>query len=758
MLIRYIELENFLGHESEKLTLPEEGLFLLSGESGAGKSSLIVDAIGYALFGAVATRAKKQSELAHRDHPGEAMVVRVMFELEGSPPLIVARGIDERGGSWAKVYEPDPDDPSSSTLLAEGAQPVARYLRRRIGGMSWRQFYAAFVARQSEISLLTELSGRERKEKIHQMLGMRELEKTEELIAAGLRRARAEVEQLERSLGGVGISELRARRAEAKRELGERTERLEQSRAEESQAAAEVKRAETELAPLRAAREQAERRAELEGRLAVARQAAERHRAAEAVAERLPALRRAVEEASAERERLSELYKRSRDHARAAERLAELEEIRNEARAKLLSLMPVAVGAGEQQAEGADAADISPRELRDEEQRLISSLDASRKRLAELDEQQARLAERGECYACLRPFESEAEHDHALNELRQRREEVAAEIERMEERAGLLRSARPQIDSLERTESEIEAARRRLAEVDAEGEVCEDLEGLVARGKEAAEKAKQTSRELAAAEAEHQGLDPKALEQLERLEAELKSIGAAAHDPEATRAAEERLTAAERRLAALRGQLPELERAVADAERALEAADRELSGYENELEHLERLRSTQLAHERLQSLVRAYKLRLAEEIRPALEEIGSEMLQRISGGRHRALRIADENYEIEVETAEGFVLPAAMLSGGEEIRANICLRLALTRLVSQRTGVPVGFLVLDEPLPAQDPGHVERILELLQSLRPFYRQQFIISHVGDLRHADAIDHIIDFKPQRGAGRVELIAA
>jgi len=756
MLIRHLEVENFLGHERERISLPEEGLFLLSGESGSGKSSFIVDAVAYALFGAVATRARKQQELINRNHPDKPVVVRVMFEFADAQPLVVARGIDERGASWAKAYEPDPDDPDSSTLLAEGAQPVARYLRRRIGGMTWRQFYAAFVARQSEISLLTTLSGRERKEKIHQMLGMRELEKTEELIAGALRRVRAEVDQLERSLGGVSLAEMRQRLHEAGEEAKQRAERLEGARRRHAAAKRRAEETRQRVEPLRRARADRERRAELEARIAVVREAAERQRKAEEVRRRIPDLKAARDEAQRERELLAEAYQRSREHARAERELAVLEERRSELRAKLLPLVPVAVTAGGEAV--AEQAGLDPRALRDEEQRLISTLSSRRERLAEIDEQMRRLADTGECYACLRPFAGEAEHDEALHALRERRSELEAEIARLDARSKELAAARPQLEELEKLDAKVAQVRERREEIAAQGAVEEDLESLTQRGKQAAKRMEDAQRELAAAEARVQEADPEAPQELKRLEDELAGLSQVSFDASELERLEGELAEAERQEAALSGSLPELERSVGEAERVVESAKRELKGREHELEQLERLRSRLLAHERLQAIVRAYKVHLAGEIRPALEEIGSEMLQRVSGGRMRQMKIADDNYEIEVVTSDGYTLPAVMLSGGEEIRANICLRLALTRLVSQRTGVPLGFLILDEPLPAQDPGHVERILELLQSLRPFYRQQFIISHVGNLRHADAIDYVLDFKSPQGAERIELTAA
>jgi exonuclease SbcC len=116
------------------------------------------------------------------------------------------------------------------------------------------------------------------------------------------------------------------------------------------------------------------------------------------------------------------------------------------------------------------------------------------------------------------------------------------------------------------------------------------------------------------------------------------------------------------------------------------------------------------------------------------------------------------NYEIEVETMTGSWIKASSLSGGEDVRANLCLRLALTRLVSQRTGVPVRFLVFDEPLPSQDPGHIERIMELFDSLRPFYNQQMIITHVGDIENSDYVDYVLQFTAAQGRERIKLVQA
>ncbi len=75
---------------------------------------------------------------------------------------------------------------------------------------------------------------------------------------------------------------------------------------------------------------------------------------------------------------------------------------------------------------------------------------------------------------------------------------------------------------------------------------------------------------------------------------------------------------------------------------------------------------------------------------PRTQTTGRESVTpiQIAGGAHSALRI-DDNYEITVQTEGGNWAKAGQLSGGQQVRANIALRMPLTRLVSKRTGVPV---------------------------------------------------------------------
>lgn len=772
MLLRYLELTNFMTHEHEEIRFPEEGMFLLAGDSGSGKSSMIVDGVGYALFGYKATRARKQSDLLNEDAPGEMMKVKAIFDFSEDERLIIERGYDSKGHSFAKAFTPDPADPSSSILLAESATPVGKLLAKRLGGMSWQQFNAAFVARQSEIALLTTLKGADRKNLIHRMLGMKELEKAGELITSKTKRARTEVDQLQRSIGGgFDLREAREKIEEARRRLTD-----EQARVISAEEALDVSREElaevdAQLEPLAESVSEARaletKRVQLsagEQEIGHLEERARRSREAEGVVareEEVSGLHRAAEAAL---EAFKDIYRRSKKSDSIRQRLAALEERRSELRLKVSPPVPVlASGSAEPSEDSWEGAE----EARSRREVLRSQRKTREVEIAEREEQLARLRESGECYACQRPFESSHDHEEVMSglesSLRELRDSQVADASEIEEIAAAL----PVLEEIEKLEEEVRGLGRELSELAEEGETREDLGPLTEEGKKAREDVEVLGRKLAEISAAKKELDPEATEKLdsaraalETLRAEVEGAASAAADEEAVSRFEElgrRSRELSSQVAAADARLPELRRAAEAAELELTNLEREIEGREAEMKALERLRRKQLVAENVGSYMRAYQRQLANEIRPALTEIGSEMLSQISNGRHVAMHI-DEDYEISVETSKGAIKKASMLSGGEEIRANICLRLALTRLVSQRTGVPVGFLVFDEPLPSQDAGHVERILELLESLRPFYRQQFLISHVGELRSADEMDYVLEFQAGDGPDRVQMVNA
>jgi exonuclease SbcC len=72
-------------------------------------------------------------------------------------------------------------------------------------------------------------------------------------------------------------------------------------------------------------------------------------------------------------------------------------------------------------------------------------------------------------------------------------------------------------------------------------------------------------------------------------------------------------------------------------------------------------------------------------------------------------------------------------SGGEEDLANLCLRIAISRMVGDRAGGDTSsMLVLDEVFGSQDAERRERILGALQHLQGVFQQVLLITHLEDV--------------------------
>lgn len=741
MRLRSIEVDNFLGHEKESLLFPSEGIFVLTGVSGSGKSSLLIDAPGYALFGSVATRVRKRKQVAlrHRDHPGQSVSVKVLYEFDDGERLLFSRGIDERDSTWAEVYSVAED--GSSELVASGAQEVSRIVARKVG-VDWRQFYASFVCRQDELTLLTRLRGQERKELVQQMLGMRELEQSAEILTKRLRRINQELRSLEQAIGDYDPDKA----LERKDELALRKETLLTRLKEEEEALAtdqaRAKKLEEELKAEQEARQALQERANLEARVPPLKEeiAALDAKLIEQgdIAKRLEArqsLTELVDSLANERDSLREQYQAARALATNQERAQELSKEISELR------------------EGYPVLSGPAQSLIEERANLRASVSSRQRELEERKVQFKELEGGGECFVCLRPLEGEAVFDHLTKHITDVEKAAAEETAKL----APLEEVGDNLDRYATLQAALQEVEQSINDIGQAG----DVEDLRDRGLACSEKLEKAKQELTELDVLAKQLDENLAGKIDEKKKELRSLtdrlGLLPEASEEDSGKDAELRKLMQEIGSREGRIPELKREVKQSDEDLAFTEKEIAAVSDKQERLSDKRQQALDLEQLQTFLQGFQRKLAHDIRPALEEIGSEMLSQISGGKHVGMKI-DDNYEIEVERQEGTLLPASMLSGGEQIRANLCLRLALTRLVSQRTGVPFRILALDEPLPAQDPGHAERIMELLASLRPYYGQQFIISHVGDLASADQTDYLIEFAGGSGPDQVDLVYA
>jgi exonuclease SbcC len=156
---------------------------------------------------------------------------------------------------------------------------------------------------------------------------------------------------------------------------------------------------------------------------------------------------------------------------------------------------------------------------------------------------------------------------------------------------------------------------------------------------------------------------------------------------------------------------------------------------ENEVKSLEQER---LYLEKLSLILADFKLHLIGRIRPTLARVAKQLLAEMTEGKYNDLEL-DENYETLIyDNGQKFGLER--FSGGEKDLANLCLRLAISNMISESSGAEFSFIILDEVFGSQDIQRKENILKALASLKGRFRQIFLITHIEDIK--DSVDNLI----------------
>ena len=185
------------------------------------------------------------------------------------------------------------------------------------------------------------------------------------------------------------------------------------------------------------------------------------------------------------------------------------------------------------------------------------------------------------------------------------------------------------------------------------------------------------------------------------------------------------------------------ERAENDKQTALAAKDLEV-GIRDRGEHarirteIEALLADRGALEGARTAMEGFKTALIGRIRPALARKASILLRELTEGRYTDLAL-DEEYELSIGIA-GRMRPIRECSGGEQDLSNLCLRLAISELVTESTGVGATFVVLDEVLGSQDEERREAIMALLPHLGGHFGQILMVAHIPSVQ--DRFEQVI----------------
>lgn len=763
MKIRRLCLENYRRHRFVDLEFPD-GVMAIVGPNGSGKSSLL-EAIGFALFGTQATRTPK-ALLRHVDAaPSDPVRVTATMELGGQALEVVRefRGLNLTAHATLTI--------DGRPLVASGANSHGAVTQEveRLLGMDRTAFFTSIVAQQKELSRLADLKPADRKQMILRLLGV-------DAIDRAIDEGRAKRRQSEQRLQDLRESQpdLKAIRNAA----SEATAQAKAARQAHATAEAAWVKQQDQLTKA----DKAFRAAEAADR--TRRDAAQAVQAASASNASLlrtqAELQERVEAAKVAASEAATLAPEAAKRPEAAKALAQARKQRTEAAAA----MQARVDADRLRSE---LAALPSMETPEDPTSARHDLEQTRQRIQELERKKAAAgAVLSQCQAHTEKLASADAHapcpfceqplDEALPALQRR---IEAELAQAQEALAALDQALAQARTREQDQSQ------RLSDLEAAQEVWQQhtqqrtilqarLDDLLPRCVDVpAPDMAPLERALAAAEQAEQGLiraqtraESLAADEarLTEVEQQLQRAQKALCDAEAHLAALPEVDVEGPRTALQAAQAGEraAERAVHEAAAAVQLADQERDHRQAQLEAAkqaqERIRGveqelrlwTALAGGRNRGLLESFRTHMVGKIRPAINAEASRLLARFTEGRYRELLLDDEYGVFVVD--EGVPYTLDRFSGGESDLAHLALRLAVSRLLTQRSGAPeLRFLALDEVFGSLDRHRRDAVLSALHSLDDLYSQVVLVTHQEGLH--EALDAVLEVRSDGDASQV-----
>jgi DNA repair protein SbcC/Rad50 len=137
-------------------------------------------------------------------------------------------------------------------------------------------------------------------------------------------------------------------------------------------------------------------------------------------------------------------------------------------------------------------------------------------------------------------------------------------------------------------------------------------------------------------------------------------------------------------------------------------------------------------YEKIKISLAEFKTKLNSKVAPRISDIASTMYSQITKGKYQHIEVSND-FDFYIYD-EGKKYPIERFSGGEIDLANLVLRIAISKTLSELSGAnSVEFLAFDEVFGSQDEARRMEILEAFHTIKEQYRQIFLISHEMEIK-------------------------
>ncbi len=157
-----------------------------------------------------------------------------------------------------------------------------------------------------------------------------------------------------------------------------------------------------------------------------------------------------------------------------------------------------------------------------------------------------------------------------------------------------------------------------------------------------------------------------------------------------------------------------------------------LENNDTQLKKVQKKKDDLRDYEKIKTSLAAFKTKLNAKVAPRISSLASEMYSQITKGRYQHIEVSND-FDFFIYD-EGKKYPIERFSGGEIDLANLVLRIAISKTLTELSGPSsIGFLAFDEVFGSQDEARRMEILEAFHTIKEQYRQIFLISHEMEIK-------------------------
>lgn len=165
-----------------------------------------------------------------------------------------------------------------------------------------------------------------------------------------------------------------------------------------------------------------------------------------------------------------------------------------------------------------------------------------------------------------------------------------------------------------------------------------------------------------------------------------------------------------------------------------------LSNNDKQLEKLGTKQDDLKDYDKIKISLASFKTKLNAKVAPRISDIASTMYSQITKGKYQHIEVSND-FDFYIYD-EGKKYPIERFSGGEVDLANLVLRIAISKTLTELSGNnSIGFLAFDEVFGSQDENRRIEILEAFHTIKEQYRQIFLISHEIEIK--EMFENIIE---------------